>query len=309
MQRADMILHSVNAHGNSLETLALRYPKCIHGEMMTHRVFSRNASSSRAIPISKYIEEARSDELRYTPSFSVVNAPGMQGGRETTEEERQMLRNQWRQAAMAAAFNAELMSKWGGAKQDVNRLLEPFIHINVLVTSTEWDNFYGLRLDKDAQPEIQDLARKMWAARKRSAPVPLSPGQWHLPYVTPADEDFAMQACAHMGTKPSEMLINISVARCARVSYANHQTGRPHTFEEDLAMCERLLGRAGALHASPAEHQATPDDLTKINDPLHFGMIDAWGHPNEHGNFVGWRQYRKMIPGEGRAPLPEEFRA
>lgn len=306
---AKAVCDSISPTGNRLLTMQLRYPKFIHGELMTHRVFSRNASSSRAIPTSKYLEEVRSDNLRAQPYFWGLNQKGMQAAEEATDEQLEAMKDCWDKAALAAAEWARCMQVLGAHKQIVNRLLEPFVHINVLVSATEYMNFYGLRLDKGAQPEIRVLAENMWRVYNESQPKTLKPGEWHLPYVDEEDEELftAITNChLHYGTYIDELKIKCSVARCARVSYLSFETGRKPTLEEDLKLYERLMG-AQPLHASPAEHQATPDEWRNNIEGCGDCEIPGWCHPDQHGNFSGWRQYRKMLEGEAIAPLPPEY--
>lgn len=310
---AKVICDSVSGLGHRLTTFQLRYPKFIHGEFMTHRVISRNASSSRAVPTAKLIEEVRSDALRAAPVFWGKNQPGMQAAEELDDtfkewsspfgsikvSERGAVKDLWKISALHAADTAERMVKFGAHKQIVNRLLEPFSHINVVATATEWDNFFGLRLHRDAQPEMRALAVAMWKARMTSTPVEVEPGVWHLPFVRDQfdDRSFLPPGNPH-GLTPHQQAVRVSVARCARVSYLSFETQRPSTVEEDLRLYDRLVG-VQPLHASPAEHQATPDY------PNEGGW--CWYRPEEHGNFVGWRQYRKMLKGESCASLPAEF--
>jgi|SRR5580700_31777 thymidylate synthase ThyX len=326
MIEAKVICDSISPEGIRLTTMKLRYPKFIHGEFLTHRVFSRNASSSRAIPVAKSIEEVRSDALRAAPVFWGKNQPGMQAVEEITNEERgphgwyntkATCEHGWRGAAIAAADNAEYLLSFGLHKQIVNRILEPFLHINVVVTATEWDNFFGLRLDKAAQPEMHALAVAMWEARSMVIPKPLAHNQWHLPFVVPSD---AYQPSVSEKTNEAlEMCIKISVARCARVSYESHETGRRSTVEEDLVLYDRLLA---SKHLSPFEHQATPDEITgpyditfpaelteeqKKNCKMPMTIVARFANPEQHGNFRGWRQYRKTIPNEATMPLPKEY--
>lgn len=276
---------------------------------MTHRVISRNASSSRAIPTAKLLEEVRSDALRAAPVFWGKNQPGMQAAEELSDtpykfhgdniDEKlsslQCAKDSWRNAALDAAVHAETLLSHGAHKQIVNRLLEPFSHINVIATATEWDNFFGLRLHKDAQPEMRVLALAMWEARKASTPKLLQPGEWHTPFV----EHWDYNDCLHHDTRdeaehtPMSLAIKVSVARCARVSYESFETGKRSTIEEDLALFERLKASG---HWSPFEHQATP-----IGPGA--GSNESW----QCGNFRGWRQYRKMVPGEAVRAIPEGY--
>lgn len=168
---------------------------------------------------------------------------------------------------MAEAFDAA-----GYHKQIVNRLLEPFMHINVVVTSTEWSNFYALRDHSDAEPHIQLLAQKMREAAYLSEPNQLLYGQWHLPYVSLVEQsDYGLDKCKAMST-----------ARCARVSYLTHD-GRVPSVDEDIELYTRLVG-TNPLHASPAEHQATPDPYGEAR--------------TQWGNFSYWKQHRKTLQGE-----------
>lgn len=325
MIEAKVVCDSIAAHSPRLTTFQLRYWKATHGEFMTHRAFSRNASSSRAIPVSKNLAEVRSDELRAAPVWWGREQKGMQSGEELDDVEvrhwvrrspdpadfvnvevtdLELAKRQWRDAAHEAIRIAEKMVELGVHKSIVNRILEPFLHINVVATSCEPGllNFFGLRLDRAAQPEIRVLAEQMWAAWQASTPQTLEPGQWHLPFV---DDTRDRRDNWEFGKDP---LIKISVARCARVSYLSHETGRRSTIEEDLALYERLVG-SQPLHASPAEHQATPDQFYPsqyIQEHVHGEGF--YGSPQQHGNLTGWIQFRKTLSGEAVAPLPEAYR-
>jgi thymidylate synthase ThyX len=296
---AEIICDSVSPQGHRLTTMRLRYPKWIHSEFMTHRVFSRNASSSRAIPTAKYLEEVRSDELRAAPVWWGRNQAGMQAAEELSDEKihpdmlspRKEAQKWWKIAALGSAAIAEDLLNIGAHKQIVNRILEPFVHINVVVTATEWDNFFALRLHKDAQPEMRALALEMSKAMAISTPRELKPGEWHLPFVDQTEDVFVLQDFAHV----QEMAIKVSVARCARVSYMSHDTGKRSTVEEDLKLYDRLKASG---HWSPFEHQATPDEWRQGWSDALGRHPDHWAKPRQHGNFHGWVQHRKMLPGE-----------
>lgn len=314
MISAEVIADSVSTEGKRLTTFKLVYPKFIHGEFMTHRVISRNASSSRAIPVAKLIAEVLDEATRAGPVYWGAEQKGMQSGAELEGDDLLKAHAYWAIGARRAAQTADAMNRLGVHKSIVNRVLEPYSHIRVVATATEWDNFNGLRLDRAAQPEIRALAIAMFEARKASTPKLLKSGQWHLPFVNEGEfeQDYS--------DNPISYDVKVSVARCARVSYESFETGKRSTVEEDLKLYERLVG-SQPLHASPAEHQATPDKLVemdimtnplteedKANRLIKLTMSGWWEHPTEHGNFIGWRQYRKMLPGEAVAPLPEEFR-
>lgn len=336
MISAEVICDSVSPQNIRLTTFKLRYPRFIHAEFMTHRVFSRNASSSRAVPTAKLIEEVRSDALRAAPIFWGKNQKGMQAVEELSSKkdlqdpknvygpeisELEMAQRLWAGAAFWATRQAEALVDLGAHKQIVNRILEPFLHINVICTATDYDNFFGLRLHKDAQPEMQALARAMYGEMQASKPESLEPGEWHLPFVGQVSFDGDIhidhQSYVDIGTA-----IKVSVARCARVSYQSFETGKRSTVEEDLALYEKLMG-VQPFHASPAEHQATPDDVggpfdiivneelteeQKANREMPMTITGRWANHQQHGNFTGWRQYRKMLKDEACAPMPEGYR-
>lgn len=265
---AKMIADSVSTAGKRICTLELQYPRFIHGEVMTHRVFSRNAMSSRAIPVAKMIEQVRNNPA--LPVYWGANQPGMQASTELTGETLAEAREMWFQAADAAAEFAEKMSNLHLHKQIANRVLEPFQWMRTLVTSTEWDNFFELRMHPDAQPEFQALAVKIHDAMSESEPVIrwyAGPNSLHLPYVRDAERRVYRE----------DVLLRLSTARCARVSYLTHD-GQTPDVEKDLELYERLVG-SKPIHASPCEHQASP-------------LPDA---SEAHRNFVGWSQYRQEV--------------
>lgn len=264
---AKVIEDSLSPIDIRLTTLQLQYPRFIHAEFMTHRVFSRNASSSRAIPVAKVIEQVRNDPAM--PIHWGKNQPGMQANEELDHVGQGVAVALWRKAAEEAATVAKHMTELGLHKQVANRILEPFQYMHVIVTATQWDNFFELRAHPDAQPEIHALALEIRKAMTCSQPALLQPDEWHLPYVTMEER------LRHHGD--DELLCKLSAARCARVSYLTHD-GQTPSMEKDLALYDRLVG-SRPLHASPIEHQATP-------------YLDAnlWS-----GNFRGWLQNRQLI--------------
>lgn len=302
---AKVIAHSrVDAGVPDLITLQLRYPRFIHAEAKTHRLIriddaeyeflqeisfmddenlSRNASSSRAIPVERMIQDVIDD-----PAMPVrwgANQPGMQdaGDHDATVVWADHTgpsgnwgspKDAWLCARDRAVEVAKGFAAVGYHKQVVNRLLEPFSHISVVVTATEWDNFFALRCHPDADPTMRALAEAMRDAIQASKPTwPV--GDWHLPYVS---EDDRQSFRVNRDEKKQWFLAMISAARCARVSYLNHDGSNPD-IDKDLALAQRLLD---SKHMSPFEHQAK-----------------AWtnGVQKTHlnGNLRGWHQFRKMI--------------
>jgi len=261
-----------------LTTMALRYPRMIHDELMTHRVFSRNASSARAVPVAKMIEEVLTNPA--VPMFWSKNQKGMASDNENYRGEIEYLdspETAWLAARNDAVMWARKFDKAGYHKQVANRLLIPFMHINVIVSSTTWENWDRLRIHPAAEPHIRHLAIVMREARCESTPESKREGNWHLPYIT-ADE----LAYGH----PWHELARVSSARCARVSYKTFENKQPN-FEADLEMFKRNLvsdDPEQPPHASPCEHPA-------MSDPS-ANSTDKWG------NFQGFAQYRKFIPNE-----------
>jgi hypothetical protein len=276
---AKVIAHSQSwVDGKEILTFELTYPRFIHAEFMTHRQFSRNASSSRAIPVQRMIQSILDNPAM--PLHWGMNEKGMQATQEcdskvrVTTGERWTREDAWLNAMHHAIESAQGFHEAGYHKQVVNRLLEPFMHITVVVTSTEWSNFYALRDHPDAEPHIALLAKRMREAAYLSKPIEMLQGQWHSPYVGEEEK-------LKLGP---ELTRKVSTARCARTSYLTHD-GRVSTIEEDLALHDRLV-KHEPMHASPAEHQATPDPYGEYRS--------RWG------NFQYWMQYRKTLPGECR---------
>jgi thymidylate synthase ThyX len=275
-----VIKDSVGPNGIRLTTVCMTYPRFAHAEVMTHRVFSRNASSSRAIPVKKQVQMVRDNPA--IPLAFTRNKPGMQGGEALDDESHKLALKYWLAGRDHACDVAEELISLEVHKQYANRVLEPWAHISVIVTSTDWDNFWALRWHKDALPEMQVLAQKHYEALQMSVPEQLKAGEWHLPYVEDKDiyEASAYIADGLVEGDLDQVVLKQSVARCARVSYLNHD-GTPTELVVDLGLADRLT-TSQPLHASPAEHQAM-----------------AVGDPEvRSGNFRGWIQYRKTIPGE-----------
>lgn len=263
---AKIVLDSISPAGVRITTWELDYWRMIHSELMTHKMISKCSASSRAIPSKKMIERIRADPAR-SISWG-KNQKGMQANEDVSPEIAAKAEEIWLRAMEAAIGFSEELAELGIHKQITNRLVEPWMHIKVVATATDWDNFYALRAHSAAEPNFQALAYKMLEIHNKSIPTLLQIGQWHLPYFGYATE-------GEDGFKEAQMT---SVARCARTSYANTD-GKISTIDEDRVMFDRLVG-SRPVHASPAEHQGTPFE-----------------NPNERsGNFRGWFQLRKALP-------------
>ena len=281
--------------GNRITTLQLRYPRFIHSELMTHRMFSRGASSSRAVPINKTIEQVRDDPAM--PIHWGKNKAGMQASEQIEGTDPADL---WYYCANTACEGAVNLQAIGLHKQVVNRVLEPYQFIHVILTATEWDNFFALRLHPDAQPEMQELAKVIKIAMKQALPNFIPVDGWHLPYIS-SDELAGLGFIVDEAT-----LCNVSAARCARVSYLNHDNSNPN-IDKDLELA-RKLEESG--HLSPFEHQATPMEFPRLTSgvveeggKISFSLDDGTTHIDRNqnawsGNFRGFVQYRQLIFGE-----------
>lgn len=280
---AKIILDSISPDGIRLTTIQLRYPRMVHADFMTHRVFSRNGRSSRAVPFATLVKEQP-----YTPHF-MKNKPGMVASEEMAKIDLNAARLVWNKAAYECQQAAQKLADLGVHKQWVNRMLEWFGYIDVLVTSTEWNNFFALRDEEGAQPEIQQIAKAVKVAMDNSKPITLNPGSWHLPYIQSEE----------LETLTIEEAKKVSVARCARLTIKPFDGDS--SLEKELKRYE-LLMVSRPVHASPAEHIATPDTFTRVmtstlvKGSVFGGSAIQWDNEHEHGNFTGWRQFRKQIP-------------
>jgi thymidylate synthase ThyX len=275
---ARILLDSISPAGVRLTTMEVRYPRFIHSELMTHRVFSRNSASSRAIPIRKMIDATRAEPAM--PMWWGRNQAGMQAREPLDPASQALAESEWRKALDDALAHAERLAATdiNLHKQLVNRILEPFAWITVIITATEWANFFTQRTHEDAQPELKHIADLMLAAYRAGVPQPLALDDWHTPLILPEE----------LSSLTPDRRRQISVARCARVSYLSHDGTRD--LEKDLQLYTRLAEGGANGHWSPFEHVATP-----------LADAEAWS-----GNFRGWEQFRKRFAQEDVTTLPDE---
>lgn len=295
---AKVIKDSISPDGVRITTLELEYPRIIHSEFMTHRVFSRNSASSRAIPVSKVIELVESNPAM--PVHWGKNQAGMQAKEELDDLNKEAVRQLWLEAAKQAVSIAKVMADIGGHKQVVNRILEPFQHMKVVVTSTEWANWDWLRDHPDADPTIHALAKEMKRVRNESTPEELFYGEWHLPYVTSerskvyAERNYFDEHGEPITLEQARM---ISASCCAQTSYRK-QDGSLEKAEDIF----KKLVESEPCHASPVEHQAAPAErsdtrLEIFEEGITHRCKDYW---TWSGNFRGWIQFRQLIPNNAK---------
>jgi len=269
MFSAKILADSRHPNGSRLTTFELTYPRFVHSELMTHRKFSRNSASSRAIPTKVLMRQILENPV--VPIHWGKLQKGMQAFKELDHNDHKLCEEVWLSARNWAVDHAKSLLDMGLHKQIVNRLLEPWMWITVIVTSDErgLHNFFRLRVDPMAEPHIRRIAEMMF---RLYAAVPgdvkrLEYGRWHLPFISEEEKDeHEIQDC-----------IKKSVARCARGSYLQHNGD--FTFEADVALGEKL---STSGHWSPFEHQAMASQA-----------------PNMGGNFCsGWYQNRKRYTEE-----------
>ena len=287
---ARVVAYSISEETNErVITFEVETPRLIWSEVMTHRLFSRNGASSRAIPVSKMIEMVL--EKPAMPVRFGANQPGMQDSGEgfngVVSFESLSLRPQdaWAACSWAAAEMAGKFSAAGFHKQIANRLLEPFQYMKAVITFTgDGANFFGLRDHADADPTICELAQCMKEAMELAPMKYLKSGDWHMPYY----KDGAFIKGRDKGLQKA---LKISASCCAQVSYRKLDDS-----EEKAEVVYDRLVNSKPVHASPFEHQATP--LKKSNGfrSKYVTHIDRDGNPCS-GNFRNWGQYRQQIEG------------
>jgi hypothetical protein len=286
--------------------MQLTHPLIVHAEFMTHCMFARNASSSRAIPFSVMV--LRVDEDPYIPRTFGQNQKGMQPAEPLTGwrlDRARELGLDWRDemVRMARELASTKCHACRGSgkriplrpdgtvgiidiqcedchgtgdglnihKQIVNRLIAPWGWITCAVTGTwdAWSNYFALRCHHMAQEAIYDQAMMAQKAYFLSRPNIVSPGGWHTPYMSYED---AME-CAN-----SMEEVKVSTGRCARTSLLTQEGKRD--LAEDIGLHDRLTV-GSPMHASPLEH-----------------VCQAMGDGQRYGKYVGWKAYRHMLPGE-----------
>jgi hypothetical protein len=289
--KAELILASKNAEtGDILYTFRLTYPRMILAEFLTHRVFSRNTSSSRAIP-GKRMRRAVKDSP-FIPKHIGAAQSGMRAGAELTGWRRKGVELIWSLLRWPNILGAWGMEKLGAHKQIANRVLEPWMWVTQVASATDIENFLKLRAHEMAEPHFQELARSVKGAVETAKGILghledrgnflsfsgkyqiLLPGEWHLPFITQDDRKFVTASEVDSGMK------RISAARCARTSYTLIEDGKQPSPEKDYAIGQALVGY-DPIHASPLEHQAQA-----------MSTSDRWA------NFRGFKQFRFDIPNE-----------
>lgn len=240
--RAVVLADSVNAYTRvRITTLQLRYPRAgVHEQLLTYRKeMARNSRSSRAVPVKRLCKDVLRDDS--IPVQFRVNQAGMQPGEALPAWKNFLARVSKRLIRRLAVWDALFSNYLGVHKQWANRSIESFMHMDTVITSTNWDHFLSQRLHGDAQDEICQLAKAVKVALDRSVPEITNT---HLPYYTEDLDGLSLKKAAL-----------ICAARCARVSYKPFKGSAKKGIEADLDLANRLLS-ARPKHGSPFEHVA-----------------------------------------------------
>lgn len=265
--QAKIIADSVTPNGDRITTFEIKLHRFVLAEMNTHRVNSRNYQSSRACPVEKMIANVIEDNVY--PLHWGRKQKGMVADLEIDEADQLEAIAIWDEAREAAIGYVRRLLEIDVHKQVANRLLEPFMAITGIVTATDYSNFFAQRCHPDSQPEIRALADAMKAAYEASEPHELIAGEWHIPFY--ADEiDYQLS---------QSDAIKAAVARCARVSYKQHDSDCM-SIANDIKLHDRLLA-SKPPHLSPFEHVA-----------------QALGKSEKRANFTGFESYRYQLERE-----------
>lgn len=248
-----------------VSTLRLHYGRGILPQLMMHRVFSRSSASSRALPTARL----GGGSAAFTPYFTTEQR-GMQGV-PASQEVVEAATAIWGETYQYVAQQVGRLEALGVHRQHRNRLIEPFIMVDTVVTATDWDNFFTLRLADDSQPEINELARLMKEALDSSTPK-ISP--FHTPYGS--------------GTALADATKK-SAAHCAYVSYAKDLDKSPDDLEKIDRFSRRLYDDS---HMGPFEHAAVSIVLLR--------HLDMWPEARFKGdnrvyNLDGWVSTRALL--------------
>lgn len=272
MYEAKVLADSISPGGVRLLTVQATFPRFILAEVNTHRVLSRNSASSRAIPPERLIQNIIHHP--FVPARFNERVKGMGVGEILAVQKHEKAVKVWLEARDCAIDQANELLKLNVDKSRINRLLEPFMWHTAIITATEWENFFALRDHPAAQPEFQTIALMMLEAMQASQPRVCLEGDWHAPLLdADADGDHVLDEDPYYWAK-------VSAGRCAKVSFDTHEN-----YETPGESYKRTTEKLEAFgHLSPLEHPAVVPEKK-----LQRQFI---------GNFRGWTQLRKLIPGE-----------
>lgn len=290
-----IIADSLAPCGKRLTTITARYPRIVHSEIMTHRDRERNAASSRAIPWPVMCEQIQNHP--FVPISWGLEQSGMQMGEPIPPELADYANQLWLEARDAMVDYANSIANIGKTynrhhrltsgprpeyedikihKSLPNRLTEPWMYITVVMSATEWENFFRLRCHPDTEQHFRKIAEMIRTIKNQSIPVQLKDGKWHLPFIIPQDYVDSSELVNNR-EEDVALIKNVSVARCARVSYLTHEGKRSLT--KDVELFHRLATGSDFGHFSPFGHIASASSELVRSGP-----------------FIGFNQYRKEFP-------------
>lgn len=295
---ARIVADSISLEGKRITTFEGEVHRSVWAEMMTHRLFSRNAMSSRAVPISKMIENTKAVPIKFGAKKAGMVAGEEHDARVTIDGRSLNKKDAWETWAKVNRKIANAFDDAGYHKGDINRPLEAFQMMKFVITATEFDNFFWLRKDEAAKEEIRELADCMYEALQINTPKLLHNDEYHVPYVdfnenAKGDPEYSVNGVI----VSVEEALAISSSCCAQVSYREIN----NNYDKALDVYGKLGVGSGKLHASPFEHPACP--MKKSN--ISFSEIgdldeDQWTHIDKSGdlwsgNFKGWVQHRQGL--------------
>lgn len=323
----ELIQASVGPNGIPIHTFRMTYPRFIHAECKTHRLLkiddenwiveqelalmddvnlSRNAASSRAIPVQKMLEQISNQPAM--PVHWGKNQSGMQAREALCPEDAAEAEEWWRQGAQLMVEHVRHCPV-ALHKQVINRVLEPWMLMTVVVTATDWNNWRALRAHPDAQPEIYELAKQVVELLDNTEPFKLLAGELHVPFVERQREEDGLKYLVPdedgwMFYIPEDVALQVSASCSAQTSFR----ALDFSVEKSQRIYTKLV-EDRPVHASPFEHQAVAlfhDDEAKIRviNGLYTGIVfpDGITHMDRDlqlwsGNLRGWVQHRQLING------------
>ncbi|HMG12882.1 MAG TPA: FAD-dependent thymidylate synthase [Gemmatimonadaceae bacterium] len=310
MYEARIERDSITQYGERVTTWVVTLPRIVLAELNTHKMISKSSASSRAIPVQKQIDRLNADP--FLPVYWGKNQKGMQADQELSSDEMAVASEVWIRAMRGSITAAEELMGIGVHKQIASRILEAWMWHTVILTATDMSNFFHLRDNKKAQPEIAKAAGMMSELFRGNRPKLLGADDWHLPFVETDGEDQELPKHESTGTR-IETAVHVGVGRCARVSHLNHDGQR--AIEGDVRLSARLYGDG---HMAPYEHVCRPmtdferrifgrdewvanpecKTFTAVPMTLESRWIPTGKKTYYLGNFNGWVQARKLIHGE-----------
>ena len=284
---AEIVGHSLSPQGDELISVLCTFPRILLSEINTHRMLSKNTSSSRAIPFHKMVETVQNDP--FIPIAWQKEHIGMQGSDYITDElEIEFATSNWLAAKKDAIKWAEALNGNNSypsvTKQLCNRLLEPFMWTTMLITGSKegWDNFFNLRCpvyyyagnDKSYKSKKELLPILLNDFRESPADsfwYNINKGQAEIHMMMLSEEIYdCVQESTPIQLKPNEWhipmttdlesyklsiddQIKLSVGRAANTSYTVVGDGKELTLEQAIKIhdkCKELN------HSSVFEHCA-----------------------------------------------------